>query len=38
MKSKIKIYKERKITKEKFEEIFQGWQAYARWADSYRLR
>lgn len=38
MKFKIKYYKEGKITKEKFQEIFQGWQAYAKWADSYKLR
>ena len=38
IKFKIKTYKEGKITKEKFQEIFQGWQAYAKWADSYKLR
>ena len=38
IKFKIKTYKEGKITKEKFQEIFQGWQAYAKWANSYKLR
>jgi retron-type reverse transcriptase len=38
MKQKINKFHEGIITKEKFVEIFQGWQAYARWADSYKLR
>ena len=34
----IEDYKKGKITKEKLLEIFQGWNAYAKWADSYNLR
>ena len=35
---KIKEYKEGKISKEKIIESFQGWNAYAKWANSYKLR
>lgn len=35
---KIKKYKEAEISKEKVLESFQGWNAYARWANSLRLR
>ncbi len=35
---KINLFKEDKITKEKFYEIFQRWNAHAKWADSYKLR
>ena len=35
---KINQYKLGDITKEKLLEIYQGWQAYARWANSYNLR
>lgn len=35
---RIKLYNEGVISSDKFLEIFQGWQAYARWANSYRLR
>ena len=38
MFSKIKEYKKDKIIKEKILEIFQGWKAYSKWADSYNLR
>lgn len=38
MTSKIRDYKEEKISKEKILEIFQGWNAYAKWADSYKVR
>ena len=38
MKRKIKLFNQGKISKEKFSEIFQGWKAYASWADSYNLR
>jgi DNA-binding PadR family transcriptional regulator len=26
------------LSREKFQEIFQGWNAYAKWANSYKLR
>ena len=35
---KIGEYKVGKITKEKILESFQGWNAYAKWADSLKLR
>lgn len=35
---KIKKYKKGELSKEKIIEIFQGWNAYAKWADSYELR
>lgn len=35
---KIEKYKQDKIGKEKMLESFQGWQAYAKWADSYKPR
>jgi hypothetical protein len=34
----IELYKEEKISKEKILESFQGWNAYAKWANSYSLR
>jgi retron-type reverse transcriptase len=37
MQRKIDSYKEGLITKEKLSEIFQGWKAYAIWADSYKI-
>jgi len=36
--AKIGKYKKREITKEKMLEIFQGWNAYAKWANSFNLR
>mgnify|MGYP001557949732 CR=1 FL=1 len=36
--SKIKKYKNGELDKEKLLESFQGWNAYAKWANSYRLR
>jgi len=36
--SKVNKFKERNISKEKMIEIFQGWNAYAKWADSFKLR
>ena len=36
--SKIKGYKNKKLCKDKLIEIFQGWQAYAKWANTYKLR
>ena len=35
---KIKEYGEGKISKEKILESFQGWNAYAKWANTLRLR
>ena len=35
---RVEEYKENKITKEKLLEIFQGWNAYAKWANSFKLR
>jgi len=35
---KIKLFKESKISKEKFSEIWQGWNAYANWANSFNLK
>lgn len=38
MLMKIKQYKEGLMSYEKLLESFQGWQAYAKWANSYKLR
>ncbi len=35
---KIKNYKNGEISKDRILEIFQGWDAYAKWADSFVLR
>jgi hypothetical protein len=35
---KAEKYKGGEISKEKILESFQGWQAYAKWADAYNLR
>jgi retron-type reverse transcriptase len=35
---KVENYKKGKISKEKLLEIFQGWNAYAKWANSFELR
>lgn len=35
---KVKKYKTREISKEDILESFQGWNAYAKWVNSYRLR
>jgi len=35
---KIEGYKKEEISKEKILEIFQGWNAYAKWANSFKLR
>ncbi|MEK6860247.1 MAG: RNA-directed DNA polymerase [Nanoarchaeota archaeon] len=37
IRHKIKMLKRNKISYEKFIESFQGWEAYAKWADSYCL-
>jgi hypothetical protein len=36
-KNKIRLFQKGDISKEKFFEVFQGWCAYAIWADSYNL-
>jgi len=38
MERKINLFNQGKISYEKLFEIFQGWNAYAKWANSYRLR
>ncbi len=38
MKAKINLFNQGRINYEKFFEIFQGWNAYAKWADSYNLK
>jgi len=38
MNNKIRLFKEDKINFHKLSEIYQGWQAYAKWANSYLLR
>ena len=38
MLSKVNKYKNEELTKENLLESFQGWNAYAKWADTYELR
>jgi len=38
MERKIKKYAQKEIDYNKLLESFKGWQAYAKWADSYKLR
>ena len=38
MKSKIKQYKDNKMPKIKMFEIYQGWKAYAKWANASKVR
>jgi retron-type reverse transcriptase len=38
IKSKIKLFNNELMSYNKFVEIFQGWNAYAIWANSYKLR
>ena len=38
MRRKIFLLKKGSISKSKIKEIFQGWQAYAKWANTYKLR
>ena len=38
MERKINLFINKKIPSEKMPEIFQGWNAYAKWANSFRLR
>ena len=38
MKNKITKYKNNKITRTKLFEIYQGWKAYSKWANSSNIR
>ncbi len=38
MYSKINLYSRNEITFNKLNEIFQGWQAHAKWANTYKIR
>ncbi len=38
MRQKIEMFKQGLMSKEKFFESFQGWNAYAKWANSFKLR
>ena len=38
MKRKADLFNRREISEERFVDIFQGWNAYAKWANSYKLR
>ncbi len=38
IKKKIKNFSKGEFPANKMPEIFQGWNAYAKWADSYNLR
>ena len=38
IKNKIEIFRKKLIPHEKFLEILQGWEAYAKWANSYHQR
>ncbi len=38
MNLKVQASKEGKINYEELQESFQGWQAYAKWANTYKLR
>ena len=38
MENKMQLFKSGRLGYEKLLESFQGWQAYAKWSDSYKLR
>ena len=38
MENKIKDFNECLVSKDKILKIFQGWNAYATWANTYKLR
>jgi len=38
MQEKVKLFSEDWISKNKMAEIFQGWGAYAKWADAFNVR
>ncbi len=38
MNLKLNKYQQGEISKQKIQEIFQGWKAYAKWGNTYKLR
>jgi len=38
IRNKINLFSNKKLDSEKMAEIFQGWNAYAKWADCFNLR
>ena len=38
MKKKVELFNKGEFTQEKFEEILQGWCAYVKWANTFKLR
>ena len=38
MMAKVRLFNQEKIDYGKFFEIFQGWDAYAKWGNTYNLR
>ncbi len=38
MERKINKFADREISNDKIADVFQGWNAYSKWADSYKLR
>jgi len=38
MKFKLRLFQQEEISPRKFLEILQGWNAYAIWANSFKLR
>ena len=38
IRKKVELFSKNKITYRKMTEIFQGWQAYAKWANTLKLR
>jgi len=37
-KSKLELFRQQRISYRKLTEIYQGWQAYAKWANTFKLR
>ena len=38
MENKINLFNKKEISSRKLLESFQGWSAYAKWADSFKIR
>ncbi len=38
MQTKIRKFSKGEISQDKMAEVFQGWNAYAKWADAFRIR
>lgn len=38
MRNKLEKFSTGRIPRDKMAEIFQGWNAYAKWANTYKLR